>query len=96
MVRGLLRLLGWLLTPLVAWAASFAGAALGAAVSGGADNPIVSLGISAGFGLVFALAAALLWLRLIRRSRKLRETLALADDGTPLMALEADPPEKAP
>jgi hypothetical protein len=96
-VRGFLRFVGWLLTPLVAWAASFAGATLGALVGGGiTSNPMTALWITAGFGGLFAVVGAVVWLRLLRRSPKLQETLALDPDGTPLMALEADPTEKAP
>lgn len=94
MVRGVLRFLGWLLTPLVAWAASFVGATLGAMVGGGASDPMNTFWITAVFGAVFAIVAAIGWLRLLRRSPRLQETLALDADGTPLMALEADPPER--
>lgn len=95
MVRWVLRFLGWLLTPLVAWAASFAGAALGAKVGGGADNPMTTFWITVAFGAAFAIVGAIGWLRVLRRSRRLQETLALDADGTPIMALETDPPDKA-
>jgi hypothetical protein len=95
-VRGVLRFLGWLLTPLVAWAASFAGASLGALIGAGATNPMTTFWITAIFGAVFAIAGAVGWLRLLRRSPKLQQTLALDPDGTPIMALEADAPKKVP
>ena len=95
MVRGVLRFLGWLLTPLIAWAASFAGAALGAKVGGGATNPMTTVWITVVFGAIFAIVGAIGWLRVLRRSPRLQETLALDSDGTPIMALETDPPEKA-
>lgn len=93
MVRTLFRVLGWLLTPLMAWAASFVGAWLGATVSGGMDNPMTALWVTVGCGAVAALAGAWGWLRFLRRSPKLQETLAVAPDGTPLMALEHEPPD---
>jgi hypothetical protein len=94
-VRWVLRFLGWLLTPLVAWAASFAGATLGAKVGGGAANPMTTFWITVVFGAVFAIVGAIGWLRVLRRSRRLQEALALDPDGTPIMALETDPPDKA-
>lgn len=97
MVRGVLRFLGWLLTPLVAWAASFAGSALGATIGGRvSDTPMTGLWITVAFGAVSAVVGAIGWLRLLRRSPKLQESLALDSDGTPLLALGTDPPDKAP
>jgi hypothetical protein len=95
-VRGLTRLVGWLLTPLVAWAASFLGASIGAAVTGGMRRGTTAFGITAGFGAVAALLGAWAWLRLLRRSPKLQATLEVAPDGTPLIAIESAPPEDAP
>ena len=86
--RVLVRIAGWLLTPLVAWAASFIGATLGAWISGGADSPTTTLAVTAAFGLVFALVSAWAWLRLLRRSPKLQQSLEVAPDGTPLAAIE--------
>lgn len=94
LVRVLLHLLGWLLTPLVAWAAAFAGATLGALVGGAAADSTRGFWITAGFGGASALAAAWAWLRLIRRSRRLREALAVAPDGTPLAAIEPSSGER--
>ena len=95
-VRGLSRLVGWLLTPLVAWAASFFGATIGATVTGGLGNGTTAFWITAGFGAVTALLGAWAWLRLLRRSPRLQHTLAVAPDGTPLVAIETAPPEDAP
>ncbi len=92
-VRGLARLVGWLLTPLVAWAASFVGATIGAAVTGGLDRGTTALGITAGLGAITALVGAWAWLRLLRRSPKLQHALEVAPDGTPLAAIDAVPPE---
>jgi hypothetical protein len=94
--RVLARLVGWLLTPLVAWAASFVGASIGAVVTRGMDRGTTAFWITAGFGAVTAMVSAWAWLRLLRRSPKLQQTLAVAPDGTPLVAIESAPPEDAP
>ena len=86
--RVLFRIAGWLLTPLVAWAASFIGATIGAWISGGAAAPTTTLVVTAAFGLVFALVSAWAWLRFLRRSPRLQHTLEVAPDGTPLAAIE--------
>jgi hypothetical protein len=88
--RAVLRLVGWLLTPLVAWAASFGGAWLGAAVGGRVASSTTAFWVTVAFGGVCGVVAARAWLRLISRSRKLRETLAVAPDGTPLAAIVED------
>ena len=93
MVRVLLRILGWLLTPLVAWAASFVGAWIGALISSSASQPMTTLWVTGICGLVSALVGAWGWLRFLRRSPRLQETLAVAPDGTPLMALEHEAPD---
>ena len=88
-------MLGWLLTPLVAWAASFVGAMIGSAVSAGFDDPMNTFWFTAVSGLITALLAASLWLRLLGRSRTLQRTLEVSPEGVPLAAIEADQP-KAP
>lgn len=87
-VRFLLRLLGWLLTPLVAWAASFSGAVLGAALAGQAARATTGVVLTIGMGFAFALLGTHGWLRLIRRSPELQEALHLAPDGTPIAATD--------
>lgn len=95
LARGLVRLVGWLLTPLVAWAASFAGAWLGASLAGRFKSSATATYVVIGFGAAFGIAAAWGWLHYLRRSPKLQETLAVAPDGTPLAAIEKDtPPEQ--
>lgn len=86
--RHVLRIVGWLLTPLVAWAASFIGAWLGALVSGGAGSTMTTLTVTAIFGGIFALLSAWAWLRYLRHHPKLQHTLEVAPDGTPLAAIE--------
>ncbi|MGH7561123.1 MAG: hypothetical protein ACRENB_08885 [Gemmatimonadales bacterium] len=89
-LRPLLRVLGWLLTPLVAWAASFVGSLIGSMLGGGRSSARGALWLTLGFGALFALTAAWAWLRLLRRSPKLQQTLAVAPDGTPLAALDQE------
>lgn len=63
----LLVVVGWLLTPLLAWGASYFGLWLGALVVGGFESPIVMLAVALavsgglGFGVLFA------WVRFMRR-----------------------------
>jgi hypothetical protein len=47
-----------------------------------------------GTGAAAGIVAAWGWLRLVRRSPRLQQTLAVAPDGTPLAAVEGGPPEK--
>lgn len=93
MVRVLFRILGWLLTPLVAWIASFVGAGFGAWISASADNPMTGFWVTVGCGAVTAIAGAWAWLRFLRLHPRLQRTLEVAPDGTPLIALEGEPPE---
>ncbi len=93
MVHVLVRILGWLLTPLVAWAASFLGAWFGAWISGGATNPMTTFWATVACGAVTALAAAWGWLRFLRKHPRLQKTLEVAPDGTPLIALEHSAPD---
>lgn len=87
-LRFLLRFVGWLLTPLVAWAASLCGAWIGAQAAGLVDGatPAAALTISGGVG--FAVAGVLVWLRILRRSPELREVLAVTSEGVPVAAIE--------
>jgi hypothetical protein len=96
LTRTLVRIVGWLLTPLVAWAASFLGAALGAWISGGAREIRTVFLVTMIFGGVFALVSAWAWLRLLRRSTWLQHTLEVAPDGTPLAAIEEEPSRETP
>ena len=89
-IRFVLRLFGWLLTPLVAWAASFLGATFGAwaTQSLAADTGLI---LSVALGALAAVLALLAWLRLLRRSPRLQRTLEVTADGTPIIA--AAPPD---
>jgi hypothetical protein len=78
------RLVGWLLTPLVAWAASFFGAWLVLAVAGrmGAPRGLLVGVFAAGF--FTAVVALLLWMWLLRHSARLRHTLHVDPEGLPV------------
>ncbi len=95
-VRTLSRLAGWLLTPLVAWAASFVGAVLGAMLAGRVEGALTGVLLTVAMGLAFALAGTHAWLRLVRRSPELRAALRLQPDGTPVPLADAPPPSGPP
>jgi UPF0716 family protein affecting phage T7 exclusion len=80
----LVRLVGWLLTPLVAWAASFLGAWLVLAVAWrlGTTRQMLVLFLVTGF--VTAVVALLLWMWLLRHSARLRRTLHVDPEGLPV------------
>jgi hypothetical protein len=65
--RRQLRRVGWLLTPLVVWAASFLGAWGGAAVAGRGDVRNRGLAMMVGGALLAAGAAATAWVVFLRR-----------------------------
>lgn len=94
LLRFVLRFVGWLLTPLVAWAASFSGAWLGSAAAGlfSDDRLTLILPITGGAG--FAVAGTLLWMRVLRRSPELREVLAVTEEGIPMVAVEQEEPQE--
>lgn len=85
----LARLVGWLLTPLIAWAASFFGAWAGAAAAAASvEGANLSLGVTIMGGAAAGVGATMLWMRLLRRSPQLREALAVTAEGIPVAALE--------
>ncbi len=101
-VRMILRIAGWLLTPLVVTLAAAAAATLAFQVIGPGSRPAVVLGFGLGAGLLGALLGALGWVQLLRRSPELREGLAVTASGLPQpgavremlqsVALEEKPP----
>lgn len=91
--RLLLRIFGWLLTPFLAWAASFFGAVAGALIALRIREPRTGLVVTALAGAVVGLLAIVLWLRVLRRSRQVREALAVQSDGTPEIVAAPEPPE---
>jgi hypothetical protein len=82
-LRLLFRIFGWLLTPFLAWAASFFGAVGGALVAMRMDDPVEGLALTALFGALTGFAALIAWLGYLRRSPEVREALAVTEDGTP-------------
>jgi hypothetical protein len=90
-VRVVVRVFGWLLTPLLAWAACFLGAVGGALLAMQFRDPRVGLAVTVLIGAAAGVAVIVLWLRLLRRSPQIRGALAVQSDGTPeIVALDAD------
>ena len=82
-LRLLFRIFGWLLTPFLAWAASFFGAVGGALIAMRVADPVDGLAVTALCGALAGFAVLILWLRYLRRSPEVREVLAVTEDGTP-------------
>lgn len=91
-LRWVARFFGWLLTPVVAWAASFLGATLTADVTRWIGVGTHQLAVTVTGGALTAAVALIGWLRLLRRSPRLRETLQVEPDGTPIAAVEPETP----
>jgi hypothetical protein len=92
-LRLVLRILGWLLTPLVALAAGFLGAVLGTIVAEWIDSSTVGLVVTVSMGGITGFTALVFWFRLLRHSPKLTHALDL--DSTvesPIVALAAAEP----
>src|SRR5262249_41994876 len=94
-VRLLFRVFGWLLTPFLAWAASFFGAVAGALIALRVRDPRVGMAVTAAFGALAAFLAILAWLGVLRRSRQVREVLAVRSHGTPDILAAAEATESA-
>ena len=60
-------IVGWLLTPLWAWGASFFGVWLGARLAVRLSDPVVMLAVAGLAGVGGGLAALWCWVRLMRR-----------------------------
>ena len=82
-LRLIFRIFGWLLTPFLAWAASFFGAVAGALIAMRIDDPVNGLAVTAVCCAATGFAAILLWLHYLRQSPEAREVLAVTEDGTP-------------
>jgi hypothetical protein len=95
-LRFLLRFVGWLLTPLVAWAASFFGAWLMSLAARSVVDSSMGLILALAGGATGAIAATLLWIRLLRRSPELREVLQVTEEGLPVAAIEEGSNEEVP
>ena len=88
----LIRVLGWLLTPLVVWAASFYGAWLVIRIAGGAAAPRKVVVVALAGAFLAGTATQLLWMRVLRRSRRLRRSLHVTREGLPLITDPVHPP----
>jgi hypothetical protein len=62
----LLVVAGWLLTPLLAWGASFVGLWAGALVALQFTRPLAGLGLAGGLAALAGLAAVASWVRFMR------------------------------
>jgi hypothetical protein len=89
-LRFLLRFLGWLLTPLVAWAASFFGAWVVSMAVSGMKDPDDALVLTVAGGAVAAVSMTFVWIRLLRRSPELQEMLQVTAEGVPMVAVEEE------
>lgn len=87
----LLRIVGWLLTPFMVWAASFLGAWVGAGMFRNLESPRDALYYTAASGLITGLVATFFWLRFLRKSPRLRHSLHVTREGLPVLE-EALPP----
>ena len=63
----LLVVVGWLLTPVLAWAASYLGLWAGALVATGFARPLTMLAVAGGVAALCGFAALALWVRFMRR-----------------------------
>lgn len=82
--RGLqLRRIGWLLTPLVVWAASFLGAWLGALLAARVGGPVGGIGLMAMGAVIVTAVAVVVWVRLLRRGAGRAPPSATATSGLP-------------
>ena len=82
-LRLVFRAFGWLLTPFLAWAASFFGAVGGALIAMRIEDPVRGLAVTALCGAITGFAAILAWLHYLRQNPEAREVLAVTEDGTP-------------
>jgi len=92
----LLSASGWLLTPVVALAASFVGAFLGTVIAGWLANPVHGVLLTVATGALAGYVSVHFWLRAIRRSPRLQHALHVLPDGTPEAAAEGAEPPAAP
>jgi hypothetical protein len=82
-LRLFLRAFGWLLTPVIAWAASFFGCVAGEVIATRMADPVRGVLLSIVLGAVAGFAGLLGWLRLLRRSPELQQALAITPEGVP-------------
>ena len=83
-LRLFLLIIGWLLTPLVVWAASVLGAWAGARAGHGLNTADQALAVTVAGGVIAGFTAVFLWMRVLRRSPRLRHTLGITREGIPI------------
>ncbi|MEO8199821.1 MAG: hypothetical protein ABI679_04795 [Gemmatimonadota bacterium] len=82
-LRFLGRLVGWLLTPLIAWAASFLGAMFGATLASRFSSPTTGFVITAVCGAIAGFGTLAVVIHYLRRSPRLRQALHITEDAIP-------------
>ncbi len=82
-VRLFFRIFGWLLTPFLAWAASFFGAVAGALLAMNLDDPVRGLAVTAVCGGLAGFAALIAWLHYLRRSPEVPEEISEPEPSPP-------------
>lgn len=87
----LTRVVGWLLTPLVAWAASLFGAWLVLSLGGQFSHPRFALAAALAAALIAGVASLWLWMQLLSRSPRLRHSLHVDPEGLPVIEEDAGP-----
>jgi hypothetical protein len=83
LLRFVARLFGWLLTPIVASAASFLGAAGGAMLARYIDDPMAGLITSGVCALIAAVVVTWFWLHWLRLRPEVRHALGVDETGAP-------------
>jgi hypothetical protein len=84
----LLRVVGWLLTPLVVWAASLWGAWAALRLTVEFHDPRAALYTTFGVAVVTGTIVLYLWMQLLRRSPRLRKSLRVTREGLPVIEEE--------
>jgi len=82
-VRLLLRIAGWLLTPLVLISTAAIGAFIGLLIAPRFSSANVSLAVTGGLAFISAVLGLIFWARLLREHPGLRHTLEMTVEGTP-------------
>ncbi len=77
------RFAGWLLAPLVVWAVSLWGAWVAIGVTAGVDSPRRAILIALIVAVLIGTVTLLLWMRLLRKSPRLRKSLRVTREGLP-------------
>lgn len=80
--RLLVRIAGWLVTPIAATLTAALGATL-ATILAPTVSPMTGIGIATAGGLAGAVIGLALWIRVVRGSPQLQEALAMTPDGAP-------------